>query len=123
PGLTHWPERVRGSILSDCSSPSPDAADANSEESVVIRRGRGSVPYCVLPTWVALAGLPAQAQATYWQLALHLSTQRTDRDVWPTRSSLARRLRLRRPQSVDPYLDALVEIGSIEKRVIRCGTN
>src|SRR5690606_2225226 len=85
PGLTHWPERVRGSILSDCSSPSPDAADANSEESVVIRRGRGSVPYCVLPTWVALAGLPAQAQATYWQLALHLSTQRTDRDVWPTR--------------------------------------
>ncbi len=93
------------------------------ESTVVIRRGRGSVPYCVLPTWVALAGLPGQAQAAYWQLALHLSTQRTDRDVWPTRSSLARRLRLRRPQSVDPYLDALVEIGAIEKRVVRCGTN
>ena len=122
PRLTHSGQRVKGTILSD--STSPDLADANGEEStVVIRRGRGSVPYCVLPTWVALAGLPGQAQAAYWQLALHLSTQRTDRDVWPTRSSLARRLRLRRPQSVDPYLDVLVEIGAIEKRTERTGTN
>ena len=102
------------------ASRQPDPA-TELDEYLEIAAGRRA-PFTQLGDWVALSGVSPQAQAIYWHLSMHLNQQRGDFEVWPTRATLARWCGYSREQSVDRYLDELVELNAIEVYQRRYGT-
>jgi hypothetical protein len=73
-----------------------------------------SLPFAMIPHWVMLADVSNQAKVLYVLLVMHVRlTQPENRLAWPTRRRLARMMRLRREQSVDPYVTELEKLGAI----------
>ncbi|WP_440072230.1 helix-turn-helix domain-containing protein [Streptosporangium sp. OZ121] len=82
-------------------------------EQIIVTAGRRA-PFTQLGDWVVLGDIDCQAKALYWALAMHVNQQRGDFTVWPSREALAEILGYSRPQSVDRYIDQLVELGAID---------
>lgn len=71
-------------------------------------------PFTQVADWVALSGISDHAKALYWHLAMHINTLRGDREVWPTKETLAVWMQLAKPASLDRYMRELVEIGAVQ---------
>jgi hypothetical protein len=114
----HAPYRPGPAPAPDTSPHAPEETGEADADVFELEAGRAS-PFSMLPDWVALSGIPAKAQALYWQLAMHLNQRRGDRVVYPSRQSLAHRLGMKQARSVDRYLTDLIRIGAIDKRTTR----
>lgn len=91
----------------------PDEAN----EQILLQAGR-KAPYTQVGDWVALAVsakvIDPIALALYVILAMHVNHERGDRDVWPSRGTLAILLGFAQARSVDKYLDQLEALGAID---------
>lgn len=96
--------------------PSPDEAD----DQLEIAAGRRA-PFSQLGDWVALSGISGHAKALYWHLAMHVNQLRGDRDVWPSKATLADMMGYKKPSALDRYMDELAAIGAIEVTAQRSG--
>lgn len=75
--------------------------------------GRMRAPFTQVPQWVYLNVSPV-AVALYVVLAGHVNQRRGDSIVWPGMDALAKLLRYKRAQSLEPYLKELQEVGAID---------
>lgn len=74
-------------------------------------------PFTQCPTWIALSGISPQARALYWILAMHLNMRRVengDREVWPSKESIAALMGLTKASAIDRYMGELVAIRAVE---------
>ncbi|MDB5910357.1 MAG: hypothetical protein JWP34_4471 [Massilia sp.] len=78
-----------------------------------IRAGRRA-PFTQVADWVALSGITARAQALYLHLAMHVNQAADDDLVWPSRQTLAVRLKFGQAKTVDRYLRELAAIGAVD---------
>lgn len=96
------------------------AAEIHDDEDVVEIEAGDEAPFSQLASWVALSGISDHAKALYWHLTMHLNTVRMkdgDREVWPSKETLAAFMGLAKPSGVDRYMNELAEIGAV--RVVR----
>lgn len=109
---TRTTRRSRPGPAEPAAAPPDDVAEL--DEQLEIASGRRA-PFTQLGDWVALSGVSDHAKALYWHLSMHVSQKRDDFEVWPTRETLADWCGFSRAQSVDRYIDELIEINAIEK--------
>ncbi|MEV4454377.1 hypothetical protein [Microbispora sp. NPDC049633] len=99
----------------------PSELNPADDAEIHIVGGRQPAPFAMVPLWVMFSTTP-QAQALYGILAAHVNPDRDDRNVWPSRATLAEMLGFNRPASVDRYLSELQEIGAVDV-IVRRRTN
>jgi|SRR5882757_9400237 len=93
----------------------PEHPILDEDNSVEVVKGNAD-PFTMLPVWIALSGVSSHAKALYWHLAMHLNTRRLkddDREVWPSKETLAGFLGIKKPSGIDPYMRELVDIQAV----------
>ncbi|MFZ4266533.1 hypothetical protein [Streptomyces arboris] len=97
------------------------AADPNPDDPFEIE-ALDELPFVQVAHWVPLAvaaragitaGTRAGANSLYLYLAMHLSMNRGDRYVWPTRDTLAALMGYSRADKIGPFVALLVELDAL----------
>ena len=93
----------------------PDPDTITDDDVIGLVSGRKALPFVMLPVWVALSPVSANALATYTILLAHVNTSRGDGRCWPTRSTIARLAGgARQPRWSDAPLRELSELGAVD---------
>ncbi|MEU5163376.1 hypothetical protein AB0G74_27720 [Streptomyces sp. NPDC020875] len=84
------------------------------DETLEVALGRRA-PFSQLGDWVLFSGVDSDARTLYWGLSAHINTSvRDDTEVWPGLATLARILKLKKPENVAKYMLQLEVIGAID---------
>ncbi|MEV7722214.1 hypothetical protein, partial [Streptomyces sp. NPDC088184] len=84
------------------------------DETLEVGLGRRA-PFSQLGDWVLFSGVDADARTLYWGLSAHINTSvRDDTEVWPGLPTLARILKLKKPENVSRYMLQLEVIGAVD---------
>ncbi|MCT2547401.1 hypothetical protein [Streptomyces atratus] len=84
------------------------------DETLEVGLGRRA-PFSQLGDWVLFSGVDSDARTLYWGLSAHINTSvRDDTEVWPGLPTLARILKLKKPENVSRYMLQLEVIGAVD---------
>lgn len=111
-------DRARGvaAVLAAALAADPSPQDPFELEAL------DELPFVQIPHWVPLAvaaltapspAMKAGAIALYNFLAMHLSMNRDDRYVWPTRDTLAALMGYSRADKISPFVNLLIQVDAL----------
>lgn len=85
----------------------------NADETIQASLGRRA-PYTQVGEWITFSGISPSAKELYTILAAHINYQRSDREVWPSKATLAEIMGLKQARAIDSYIKELIDLGAVD---------